>query len=268
VTVLRWLAKPPVAAVLSGIAAGGRDLSHGELDRLEQTPVLAHLRSVLVATRDERMTRLERFAGEVTDGLPGPEQRQARHPRAVQRRARAGPRRRRPAQLAGCPGPDPGHMRPGRSRRMALGQRDLPPPRRGALRPLGRPAAARPADRMSPRETPAGGCAGRVLPRHFRCSGRERPCAPGWLATEKPGFRSHRLIRRAGAVAEPTALPRRLRARGGLSRVLVRLRDHPRARQPVHRPGGPQVSRAHSMTWEALEKAGADLLRTRGPAAL
>jgi len=80
-TALRWLSKPPVAAALSGIAAGGRDLSHGELDRLEQTPVLAHLRSVLVATgtlppRDEQMARLERFTGDVIDGRPVPEQRQ------------------------------------------------------------------------------------------------------------------------------------------------------------------------------------------------
>ena len=80
-TALRWLARPPVAAVLSGIAAGSRDLSHGELDRLEQTPVLAHLRSVLVATgtlppRDEQMARLERFTSEIIDGRPDPEQRQ------------------------------------------------------------------------------------------------------------------------------------------------------------------------------------------------
>jgi hypothetical protein len=80
-TALRWLSKPPVAAVLSGIAAGGSDLSHGELDRLEQTPVLAHLRSVLVATgtlppRDELMARLERFTGDVINGRPVPEQRQ------------------------------------------------------------------------------------------------------------------------------------------------------------------------------------------------
>ena len=83
-TALRWLSRPPVAAVLSGIAAGGRDLSHGELDRLEQTPVLAHLRSVLVATgtlppRDEQMARLERFTGEIIDGRPDPEQRQVLH---------------------------------------------------------------------------------------------------------------------------------------------------------------------------------------------
>lgn len=80
-TALRWLAKPQVAAVLSGIAAGDRDLGHGELDRLEQTPVLAHLRSVLVATgtlppRDERMAQLERFTGDTIDGRPDPEQRQ------------------------------------------------------------------------------------------------------------------------------------------------------------------------------------------------
>jgi hypothetical protein len=80
-TALRWLAKPSVAAVLSGIATGGRDLSHGELDRLEQTPVLAHLRSVLVATRtlpprDEQMARLERFTADMIDSRPDPEQRQ------------------------------------------------------------------------------------------------------------------------------------------------------------------------------------------------
>ena len=80
-TALRWLAKPPVAAALSQIAAEGRDLSHGELDRLEHTPVLAHLRSVLVATgtlppRDELMARLERFTADVLDGRPDPEQQQ------------------------------------------------------------------------------------------------------------------------------------------------------------------------------------------------
>ncbi|MHB1592914.1 MAG: hypothetical protein ACYCO9_09110 [Streptosporangiaceae bacterium] len=80
-TALRWLAKPPVAAVLSGLAASGRDLSHSELDRLEQTPVLAHLRSVLVATgtlppRDEQMARLERFTADVLDGRRDPGQRQ------------------------------------------------------------------------------------------------------------------------------------------------------------------------------------------------
>jgi hypothetical protein len=80
-TALRWLARPPVAALLSAIAADSRDLSHGELDRLEQTPVLAHLRSVLVATgtlppRDEQMARLERFTSEIIDGRPDPEQRQ------------------------------------------------------------------------------------------------------------------------------------------------------------------------------------------------
>jgi hypothetical protein len=80
-TATRWLSRPPVAAVLAGIAAGQRDLSHGELDRLEQTPVLAHLRSVLVATgtlppRDERMAQLERFASDTIDARPDPDQRQ------------------------------------------------------------------------------------------------------------------------------------------------------------------------------------------------
>jgi hypothetical protein len=80
-TALRWLARPRVAAVLSGIAAGGRGLCHGELDRLEQTPILAHLRSVLVATgtlpaRDELMARLERFTADALAGRPDPDQRQ------------------------------------------------------------------------------------------------------------------------------------------------------------------------------------------------
>ena len=39
-----------------------------------------------------------------------------------------------------------------------------------------------------------------MLPRHFRCPGRERPCAPAWLAIEDTGFRSHRLRTRAGAI--------------------------------------------------------------------
>jgi hypothetical protein len=80
-TALRWPARPQVAAVLSGITTGERDLSHGELDRLEQTPVLAHLRSVLVATgtlppRDKRMAQLERFAGDTIGARPDPDQRQ------------------------------------------------------------------------------------------------------------------------------------------------------------------------------------------------
>ena len=80
-TALRWLAKQPVATVLAGIAAGGRRLTHAELDRLEQTAILAHLRSVLVATgtlppRDEQMARLERFISDVLADRTDPDQRQ------------------------------------------------------------------------------------------------------------------------------------------------------------------------------------------------
>ena len=79
-TALRWLAKQPVATVLADIA-GGRRLTHAELDRLEQTAILAHLRSVLVATetlppRDEQMARLERFISDVLADRTDPDQRQ------------------------------------------------------------------------------------------------------------------------------------------------------------------------------------------------
>jgi hypothetical protein len=87
-TALRWLAREPVAQVLAGIAAGRRQLTHTELDDLEQTPILAHLRSVLVATgtlppRDEHMARLERFLDEVLATRTDPGQRQVLHRYAV-----------------------------------------------------------------------------------------------------------------------------------------------------------------------------------------
>src|SRR5487761_1108163 len=87
-TVLRWLAREPVAQVLADIAAGRRQLTHRELDDLEQTAILAHLRSVLVATgtlppRDEHMARLERFLDEVLAGRADSDQRQILHRYAV-----------------------------------------------------------------------------------------------------------------------------------------------------------------------------------------
>ncbi|MGH3257284.1 MAG: hypothetical protein ACRDOU_18130 [Streptosporangiaceae bacterium] len=80
-TALRWLARQPVATVLADIAAGRRQLTHAELDDLEQTAVLAHLRSVLVATRtlpprDEQIARLERFISDVLATRSDPDQRQ------------------------------------------------------------------------------------------------------------------------------------------------------------------------------------------------
>lgn len=87
-TALRWLAKTPVATVLAGIAVAGRSLAHADLDGLEQTPVLAHLRSVLVATgtltpRDEQLSRLERFLSDVLDACTDPDQRQILHRYAI-----------------------------------------------------------------------------------------------------------------------------------------------------------------------------------------
>ena len=63
-TAMRWLTKPSIAPVLSGLAAGRIPLTHQGLDELPGTP--AHLRQTLVAVgslpeRDEEMTRLEAF---------------------------------------------------------------------------------------------------------------------------------------------------------------------------------------------------------------
>ncbi len=80
-TALRWLAKEPVATILAGIAAGHRQLTHADLDELPQRTILAHLRSVLVATgtlppRDEQMARLERFLDGVLATRTDPGQRE------------------------------------------------------------------------------------------------------------------------------------------------------------------------------------------------
>ena len=74
--------------MLADIAAGRRQLTHGELDDLEQTPILAHLRSVLVATgtlppRDEQMARLERFVSDTLATRIDPDQRQILHRYAI-----------------------------------------------------------------------------------------------------------------------------------------------------------------------------------------
>jgi hypothetical protein len=86
-TALRWLAKEPVATVLADLAVGRRELSHAELDDLEQTAILTHLRSVLVPgtlpPRDEHMARLERFLDEVLATRTDPDQRQILHRYAV-----------------------------------------------------------------------------------------------------------------------------------------------------------------------------------------
>jgi hypothetical protein len=66
VTAMRWLTKPSVAPVLSGLAAGRIPLTRQALDELPGSQALAHLRQTLIAVgalpeRDEEMTRLETF---------------------------------------------------------------------------------------------------------------------------------------------------------------------------------------------------------------
>ncbi len=66
ITATRWLTKPSIAPVLSGLAAGRIPLTHQALDELGESQALAHLRQALVAVgalpeRDEEMVRLEAF---------------------------------------------------------------------------------------------------------------------------------------------------------------------------------------------------------------
>jgi hypothetical protein len=87
-TALRWLAKEPVATILADIASGHRQLTHAALDELPQRTILAHLRSVLVATgtlppRDEQMAHLERFLDNVLATRTNPGQREILHRYAV-----------------------------------------------------------------------------------------------------------------------------------------------------------------------------------------
>jgi hypothetical protein len=84
VTAMRWIGKPSIAPVLSGLADGSIPLTHQALDGLPQRPVLAHLRQALVATgalpwRDEEMTRLEASLGRLLDSQPDPERRRLLH---------------------------------------------------------------------------------------------------------------------------------------------------------------------------------------------
>jgi len=66
ITAIRWLTKPAIAPVLSGLATGRIALTHQALDDLPASQPLAHLRQTLVAVgalpaRDEIMVRLEAF---------------------------------------------------------------------------------------------------------------------------------------------------------------------------------------------------------------
>ena len=84
VTAMRWLTKPSIAPVLSGLAAGRMPLTHQAFDDLPRTQALAHLRQTLVAVgalpgRDEEMTRLEAFLAGLIESQPGTERRRLLH---------------------------------------------------------------------------------------------------------------------------------------------------------------------------------------------
>ena len=87
-TALRWLTRTIVSTFLADVADGRRQLSHKELDRLERSPTLDHLRSVLVSTgtlpaRDEHMARLERAIDDLLDSRDDPAERQLLYRYAV-----------------------------------------------------------------------------------------------------------------------------------------------------------------------------------------
>lgn len=80
-TALRWLTRRVVATYLADVACGRRQLTHEELNSLVQSPTVAHLRSVLVATgalasRDEYMIRLERLLNDLFAARGDPIERQ------------------------------------------------------------------------------------------------------------------------------------------------------------------------------------------------
>lgn len=84
ITATRWLTKPSVAPVLSGLADGTIPLTHQALDELPRRPALDYLRHTLVAVgalpaRDEEMTRLEAFLCELLDTQADPERRRLLH---------------------------------------------------------------------------------------------------------------------------------------------------------------------------------------------
>ncbi len=84
VTAMRWLTKPSIAPVLSGLAEGRMPLTHQAFDELPQTQALAHLRQTLVAIgalpeRDEEMTRLEAFLAGLLDSQDDADRRRLLH---------------------------------------------------------------------------------------------------------------------------------------------------------------------------------------------
>lgn len=84
ITATRWLDKPSVAPVLSGLAGGSIPLTHQALDELPRRPAIDYLRHTLVAVgalpaRDEEMSRLEAHLHGLLDAEADPERRRLLH---------------------------------------------------------------------------------------------------------------------------------------------------------------------------------------------
>jgi hypothetical protein len=74
-TLLRWLAKPHVAAALADLGAGRLEPNHAAFDALPVGKAVDHLRAMLVAVgvlpeRDEQLARLERWITETINDHP------------------------------------------------------------------------------------------------------------------------------------------------------------------------------------------------------
>ena len=85
---LGWIRRDKVRALLTGLAAGRRPLTHADLDELPDSKTLRHLRSVLVASgtlpaRDEHLIQLERWIGQAVAARPDAGQMQLLHSYAV-----------------------------------------------------------------------------------------------------------------------------------------------------------------------------------------
>jgi hypothetical protein len=83
-TVLKWLKHDSTRAVLAGLAAGQRPLSHAALDELPPGKPIEHLRAILVATgalpaRDEQLARIERWVAETISEHADPDDRELLH---------------------------------------------------------------------------------------------------------------------------------------------------------------------------------------------
>jgi hypothetical protein len=83
-TALGWMRRDKVRALLAGLAAGDRPLTHAALDELPDSKTLRHLRSVLVSSgalpgRDEILIRLERWIRQAVAGRTDAGQRQLLH---------------------------------------------------------------------------------------------------------------------------------------------------------------------------------------------